>query len=87
MLGNMLSEHVKGVLVLHLWPHDFPISARQGSAIKPLASLYRPSFTVAGPSAFGMTGLERGPRGRWVAQRWHCEPTTYAEIQATRKRK
>lgn len=87
LLGNMLSEHDRGVLVVHLWPYDFPISARHGSAIRPLATLYRPNFTVAGPSAFAITGLERGSRGRWVAQRWHCEPTTYADIRAATLRR
>jgi hypothetical protein len=31
-----MSDWVRGVQVLHLWPYDFPLSAKEGSTTQPL---------------------------------------------------
>lgn len=81
--GQIISEYVKGRQVLELWPFDFPMSAKQGSRIKPLRQLWKPQVTGFIETQFGLSGLECvsvGKRHRWVAQRWLCMPVTLAEI-------
>src|SRR5688572_15183552 len=80
--GQMFSEIVRGRDVIHLWPYDLPYTAIDKNS-KPLASLWRPTLTGVLQTAFGISGVERlkrGGRSQWVAQRWLCEPTTYADI-------
>lgn len=80
--GQILSERVHGVPVLQLWPHDFPISAKTEDS-RPLASLWRAQVAGVGQIDVSFTGLERqawNGAARWFAQRWTCEPTTFADI-------
>jgi hypothetical protein len=82
--GQIISDHVRGVQVLHLWPYDFPLSARAGSDVVPLASLWKPQLSGVLHDEFGLSGLEclhTGGKARWVAQRWLCSPTTFQSIQ------
>lgn len=80
--GKLASERIQGVLVLHLWPHDFPLSARaSNTGVQPLATLWRPEVSCVLENEVAFRGLERIARGRevrWVAQRWVCEPVDYA---------
>ena len=84
LYGNLLSETVHGMLVLHLWPYDFPLNARTGES-QPVASLWRPQVSAALQIGFAVSGLEcqqvRG-KSRWLAQRWMVEPVTFADIKA-----
>ena len=80
--GQILSDRVQGVPVLQLWPHDYPISAKTEHS-RPLASLWRAQVSGVGQIDVSFTGLERqawNGAARWFAQRWTCEPTTFAEI-------
>jgi hypothetical protein len=84
LYGQIISTWERNVLVVELWPFDFPVSAKQGSSVKPLAALWRPRVSGFMQADFGLSGLERvraGPAWRWVAQRWLCEPLTFAEIE------
>ena len=84
LYGNLLSETVRGLLVLHLWPYDFPMNARTGAS-EPVASLWRPQVSAALQDGFAVSGLEcqqKGGKPRWLAQRWMVEPVTFADIKA-----
>ncbi len=84
LYGKVLSEWVRGMPVLHLWPYDFPLSARAESGVEPLASLWRPQFSVVTELEAGFSGLECRPWNggqRWLAQRWMCEPLTFAAVR------
>jgi hypothetical protein len=85
LYGNLLTDWTRNVPVLHLWPHDFPISARQESSVPPLATLWRPQFSVVTQDEFGVSGLERqsaGQKARWLIQRWMCRPIKWTDLQA-----
>jgi hypothetical protein len=73
--GNIISERVRGLQVLNLWPHNFPMSAKT-DASRPLAQLWRPQVSCFVQGACGLSGLERNRRGQWLAQRWMVEPMT-----------
>jgi hypothetical protein len=84
LYGQVMSDWVRGVHVLHLWPYDFPLSAKEGSSTQPLATLWRPAISGVFQIAMAYSGLERLPAGNawcWVAQRWLCGPMTYAAIK------
>lgn len=82
--GQLLTEEARGVTVAHLWPYDFPLSARRnGTGVMPLATLWRPELSGVSHNQFALRGLEpvkAGRANRWVAQRWLCEPMTYQQI-------
>jgi hypothetical protein len=81
----MLSERVKGMEVVLLWPHDFAENTRASTTREPLASLWRPGFSGALTTSFALNGLEREGAGgswRWHAQRWFCEPMTRELMRA-----
>jgi hypothetical protein len=84
---NLLTDWTRNVPVLCLWPHDFPISARQETSVRPLATLWRPQFSVVTQDEFGVSGLERqqaGAKARWLVQRWMCRPMPWADLAAER---
>lgn len=81
--GQLVSERVKGVLVLELWPFDFPLNTKASTTVKPLHSLWHPRVSVFLATQFGVSGMERVPAGRgwrWVAQRWLCQPRSFQDI-------
>lgn len=78
--GNMISERVRGLQVINLWPHTFPMNARTMDS-KPLAALWRPHVSGFLEMEFGLNGLECRASGQWVAQRWLIKPMTFAEIE------
>lgn len=82
--GQLVSGWVQGVLVLELWPVDFPLNTRASTSHRPLHILWHPRVSAFLATQFGISGMERLPSGnrwRWVAQRWLCEPKTYEEVQ------
>jgi hypothetical protein len=81
--GQIHSEKVSGVDVLHLWPYDFPMSAREGSSVEPLATLWRPTVSGVFQIEMAYSGLERltGESWCWVAQRWLCLPLSFQDIK------
>jgi hypothetical protein len=87
LYGKLASERVQGMLVLHLWPYDFPLNARSSdTGTQPLATLWRPEVSCVLEIEVAFSGLERcvsGREVRWMAQRWLCEPTTYASCAAS----
>jgi hypothetical protein len=83
VFGQLVSERVKGVLVLELWPVDFPMNTRAITSQQPLHTLWHPRVSAFLEAQFGLSGMERlpvGKRWRWVAQRWLCEPKTYQDM-------
>lgn len=77
--GQLVSERVRGVLLLELWPVNFPLNTKASTTVQPLHALWHPRVSVFLPTQFGISGMERLPIGkqwRWVAQRWLCEATT-----------
>ena len=75
--GQLVSEWVNGVMVLELWPFDFPLNTKASTTVQPLHVLWHPRVSVFVATQFGISGMERlpvGRRWRWVAQRWFCEP-------------
>ena len=83
VFGQLVSEQVKGVLVLELWPVDFPMNTRARTSQLPLHTLWHPRVSAVLETQFGLSGMERlplGKRWRWVAQRWLCEPRTYQDV-------
>ncbi|TWO67026.1 hypothetical protein FN976_26195 [Caenimonas sedimenti] len=85
LFGNMVSHAVQRMDTLELRPYDFPLSARQSNnTTRVLARLWRPLFSGVMQIEMAYTGLElveRGGRRFWFAQRWLCEPTSYAWIK------
>jgi hypothetical protein len=80
MYGNIVSERVKGLQVLNLWPYDFPMNAKvEGS--RPLAQLWRPHISGFMQAECGLSGLERNKRGQWLAQRWMVHPMSAQDIE------
>ena len=82
LYGQLESDFVRGRAVAELWPYDFAINTRATTDVRPLR-LWCPAFSGATTNAFGIGGLERvklAGTWRWVAQRWYCEPTTYAGV-------
>lgn len=82
MYGQLVSGWVKGVLVLEMWPVDFPLNTRAGTSSRPLHTLWHPRVSVFLETQFGISGLERllvGSASRWVAQRWLCEPRSHQD--------
>jgi hypothetical protein len=89
LYGKLMSEWIRGMAVLHLWPYDFPLSARAESDVQPLATLWRPEFSGVMELDVGFSGLECRPWDggrRWFAQRWMCEPMTFAAVQENLQR-
>jgi hypothetical protein len=85
VFGQMVSEHVRGVLVVELWPVDFALNTRASTTHTPLHTLWHPRVSAFLDAQFGVSGMERLPLGagwRWVAQRWLCEPRSLASIQS-----
>lgn len=83
IFGQLVSERVKGVLVLELWPVDFPLNTRASTSQRPLHTLWHPRVSAFSETQFGISGMERLPAGkafRWVAQRWLCEPKVYQDV-------
>lgn len=81
--GQLVSERVKGILLLELWPWDFPMNTRASTTTAPLQVLWKPEVSVVLELCVAFTGLERlraGQRWRWLAQRWYCEPKTHTDI-------
>lgn len=78
--GQLSSQRVRGVQRLELWPHDFATNTRGTTTIEP-ECLWRPELTAVLPNGFAFTGLERAS-GRWVIQRWLCEPSSLESILA-----
>jgi hypothetical protein len=78
--GQLVSERVRGVQRLELWPVDFPMNTKTTTTITP-ARLWRPEVSVVLEHAIAFSGLEQ-VRRRWVAQRWFCEPKSAADIDA-----
>lgn len=68
--GKMISERVRGIQAVKLWPHNFPMNARTKHS-EPLAALWRPEASCFLEMEFGLTGLVRMAKGQSVAQRWH----------------
>lgn len=82
LYGQLVSGWVRGVLVLELWPVDFPLNTRASSSKRPLHTLWHPRVSAFLETQFGISGMERlpaGDAGRWVAQRWLCEPKAYQD--------
>lgn len=87
--GALLSERVKGLDVVHLWPHDFAANTRATTTTEPLATLWRPGFSGVLSTSFALSGLERARaenHWRWHAQRWFCEPMTRELLVAALER-
>ena len=83
MYGQLVSERVKGVQYLELWPFDFPLNTKASTQLQPLHCLWKPQISVFLVTQFAISGMERLPAGqrwRWVAQRWLCEPMTLSSI-------
>jgi hypothetical protein len=84
VFAEMVSERVKGgILVLELWPFDFPLNTRASTPLQPLHTLWHPRVSAFLATQFGISGIERlpvGRRWRWVAQRWLCEPKTHQDV-------
>jgi len=81
--GQLVSERVKGVQYLELWPFDFPLNTKASTQLQPLHCLWKPQVSVFLVTQFAISGMERLPAGsrwRWVAQRWLCEPMTLSSI-------
>jgi hypothetical protein len=81
--GQLVSERLEGIMLLQLWPWDFPMNTKASTTIEPLHVLWKPEVSVALESSIAFTGLERlraGQRWRWLAQRWYCEPKTSTDI-------
>lgn len=81
--GQLVSERVKGIQYLELWPFDFPLNTKASTQLQPLHCLWKPQVSVFLVTQFAISGMERLPAGsrwRWVAQRWLCEPMTLSSI-------
>lgn len=81
--GQLVSDRVKGVQYLELWPFDFPLNTKASTQLQPLHCLWKPQVSVFLVTQFAISGMERLPAGRqwrWVAQRWLCEPMTLSSI-------
>jgi hypothetical protein len=81
--GQVVSEWVRGVLVLQLWPFDFPLNTKASTNVQPLHELWHPRVSTFLATQFGISGMERLSvcgRCQWVAQRWLCEATTNSGI-------
>lgn len=46
MYGQLVSGWVKGVLVLELWPVDFPLNTRASTSKRPLHTLWHPRVSA-----------------------------------------
>lgn len=82
--GNLFSDQVHGMTVLHLWPTDLAMNTRETTTRRPVASLWRPEVGAFLDTEFALRGLERIERGanvQWVAQRWYCRPMSFSDIQ------
>jgi hypothetical protein len=84
LFGQVFSDTLKSVEVLHLWPLDFAMSTVAAPTVDPLATLWRPHLSGVLQIHFGVSGLERvsiaGER-RWVTQRWLCQPMSFADAK------
>lgn len=80
--GQLFAERVRGVLRLELWPLEFAPNTKATTSVRPLC-LWRPEVTAVGDFGLSFTGLEKDG-GRWVAQRWLCEPRSLAALQKER---
>lgn len=81
--GQLVSERVRGVLVLELWPTDFALNTRASTSQRPLHVLWHPRVSAFGETQFGIAGMEQvraRDASRWVAQRWLCEPKSYEQV-------
>jgi hypothetical protein len=78
--GNIVSDRVRGMHVLNLWPYDFPMNAKVETS-RPLAQLWRPQVSCFVQTECGLSGLERNRKGQWLAQRWMVEPMQGADIE------
>lgn len=76
--GQLVTERVRGMQRLELWPADFPMNIKASTTIEPRC-LWKPEVSVILEHAIAFSGLERVGR-RWVAQRWFCEPRGPADI-------
>jgi hypothetical protein len=83
--GQLYSDELRNLEVLHLWPLDFPMNTKASTTVRPL-TLWHPTCSGVTISDIAFTGLERLrlPDGGscWVFQRWLCEPMTYSDAKA-----
>jgi hypothetical protein len=79
MFGNIISDRVRGIQVLQLWSHTFPMNAKTSES-RPMAALWRPVVSVFQETEIGLSGLERRANGQWVAQRWMVQPMSFLEF-------
>jgi hypothetical protein len=78
LYGQLVTERVRGMQRLELWPADFPMNTRASTTVVPHC-LWKPELSVVLEDAFAFSGLERVGR-RWVAQRWMCKPCAPADV-------
>jgi hypothetical protein len=78
LYGQLVTERVRGMQRLELWPVDFAMNTKATTTIEPHC-LWKPELSVILEHAFAFSGLERVGR-RWVAQRWMCEARAPADI-------
>jgi hypothetical protein len=76
--GQLVTDRIRGMQRLELWPVDFPMNTKAPTTLEPQC-LWQPQVSVILEHAFAFSGLERVGR-RWVAQRWMCEPCTHSDI-------
>jgi hypothetical protein len=79
LYGQLLTERVRGMQRLELWPVDFAMNTKATTTVEPHC-LWKPEVSAILDDAFAFSGLERTGR-RWVAQRWMCQPCAPADIQ------
>jgi hypothetical protein len=78
LYGELISQHVRSVHRLELWPLDFPMNTTASTTTQPLC-LWKPEVSAVVDTAVVFSGVEKVRRRR-VAQRWLCEPRTRADI-------
>jgi hypothetical protein len=78
LYGQLVTERVRGMQRLELWPVDFPMNTKATTTVEPHC-LWKPEVSAVLEYGFAFSGLERVGR-RWVAQRWFCEPCAPADI-------
>jgi hypothetical protein len=78
LYGQLVTERVRGLQRLELWPMDFAMNTKATTTVEPQC-LWKPEVSAILEHAFAFSGLERVGQ-RWVAQRWMCEPCTHADI-------
>lgn len=72
VVGQLVSDRVQGIALVHLHRLEWLANAPQGH---PLATLWRPEFCGVTHDSFILRGLQLAPGTprRWMAQKWICE--------------